>query len=134
LFAQLTGSFNQASGGSIKKNPAQICGYPLPRRSSSAAAGTAAASSPAGGVPAGCEGLCVVPWQRCDKHLNWENHKRQELNKEQYVLERHVETLKEQEEIIRTPPLLLLLLLLPPPLLPLLLLAATMSRCSRSLV
>ena len=82
-------------GGTIEKHRAQICGYPLPR---SASVAPDAATT---GVPAGCEGLCVVPWQRCDKHLNWENHKRQELDKEQYVLDRNVETLKEQEEIIR---------------------------------
>ena len=79
----------------MKKHQAQICGYPLPRSASVVPAATAA-------VPAGYEGLCLVPWQRCDKHLNWENHKRQELDKEQYVLDRNVEILKEQEEIIRT--------------------------------
>ena len=64
--------------GAAKKHPSQICGYPLPR---------SGGAQPA----AGCDLLlCMLPWQRCDKHLNWENHKRQELKKEQYVLDRCV--------------------------------------------
>ena len=87
--AEMTGG----KAGSVKKNPAQICGYPLPPNRSGSA-----------GSPkvAGCSDRCMVPWQQCDKHLNWENHKRQELSKEQYVLDRHVETLREQEEVIQS--------------------------------
>ena len=43
--------------GSVKKDPAQTCGYPLPRS--------------AGSPKSGCDGMvCMVPWKQCDKHVS----------------------------------------------------------------
>jgi len=41
-------------------------------------------------------------WSECTIHINWEMQKAEELNKEQLVLQRHVESLRQQEETIQS--------------------------------
>jgi hypothetical protein len=85
----------------LKKAKHQICGYPL--RKAAAAAAAAVAAEGGGAAPSAltCMGLCTLPWRSCQKHYNWETHKREEFAKAGYALDRQVERLREAEAMIR---------------------------------